>query len=98
MKLLRVLMVVLSLCALAWGCGEKNASPVAPEVIQAAGLNLSWDDEFLRIHGSGYSISVHYIEAFVRSGSTDQAWGKSVVPHRTALVDKAGDGLPSEEL
>jgi hypothetical protein len=35
---------------------------------------------------------VHYIEAFVRSGSTNQDWDKSTIPHRTTLIDKAEDG------
>ena len=57
-------------------------------------LRLDWDGEYLVISGSQLNlpIKVHYIEAFVRSGSSNQDWSKSVIPHRTTLIAKAEDG------
>lgn len=57
-------------------------------------LRIDWDGEFLVISGSRLDppIKVHYIEAFVRSGSSNQDWSESVIPHRTTLVAKAEDG------
>jgi len=62
-------------------------------------LRVSWRDNTLTIAGSqipGGPIEVNYIEAFVRSGSTDRDWGKSVIPHRTKCISAAphADNLP----
>ena len=57
-------------------------------------LHLDWDGEFLVISGSRLDspIKVHYLEAFVRSGSSNQEWSESVISHRTTLIAKAEDG------
>lgn len=57
-------------------------------------LRLDWDGEFLVISGSRLDlpIKVHYLEAFVRSGSSNQDWSESVISHRTTLIAKAEDG------
>ena len=57
-------------------------------------LQLDWKDEYLLITGTHLTapIKVHYIEAFVRSGSSNQHWNESVLPHQTRLVSKAKDG------
>ncbi len=57
-------------------------------------LRLEWDDEYLTILSSRLDseVKVHYLEAFVRSGSNNQDWSKSVIPHRTKLISKAEDG------
>ena len=57
-------------------------------------LHLDWDGEFLVISGSRLDspIKVHYLEAFVRSGSSNQDWSESVISHRTTLIAKAEDG------
>lgn len=57
-------------------------------------LRLEWDDEYLSIIDPRLNnpIKVHYIEAFVRSGSNNQDWSKSVIPHLTKLISKAEDG------
>lgn len=54
-------------------------------------LCLDYHNEFLYICGE-YSTKVHYIEAFVRSGSSNQDWEISVIKDSTTLVDKAEDG------
>ena len=59
------------------------------------GLRLDWEGEFLLISGSRLDapIKVHYIEAFVGPGSTNQNWvEKSVISHRTTLIARAEDG------
>ncbi len=57
-------------------------------------LYLDWEDEFLVISGFRLAapIKIHYLEAFVRSGSTNQDWNESVTPHRTTLIARAEDG------
>ncbi|MCH7973233.1 MAG: hypothetical protein IH949_05000 [Bacteroidetes bacterium] len=57
-------------------------------------IRLEWEKEYLAIYNSRLDspIKVHYLEAFVRSGSTNQDWVKSVIPHRTKLISKAKDG------
>ena len=56
-------------------------------------IRLEWDEEYLSIYNSKLNspINIHYIEAFVRSGSTNQDWVKSVIPHRTKLISKGKD-------
>jgi hypothetical protein len=59
-----------------------------------AKLRLEWEDEYLSIYDSRLDspIKVHYIEAFVRSGSNDQDWANSVIPHRTTMISRSDDG------
>ena len=57
-------------------------------------LSLSWSNEMLSIRGShllGGEISVHYMEAFCRPGSTRRDWKETVIPHRTRLVEASAD-------
>jgi len=57
-------------------------------------LSLSWSNEMLSIRGShlcGGAISVHYLEAFCRPGSTRRDWKETVIPHRTRLVEASAD-------
>ncbi len=57
-------------------------------------LALSWSNEMLSIRGSqlcGGEISVHYLEAFCRPGSTRRDWKETVIPHRTRLVEASAD-------
>src|SRR5271170_1150131 len=58
-------------------------------------LSLSWEKEMLTIHGKhlpGGALSVWYIEAFCRPGSTRRDWDKTVVPHRTERLEASPDG------
>ena len=51
-------------------------------------LRITWSNEMLTIRGSqlyGGEISVHYLEAFCRPGSTRRDWKETVIPHRTRL-------------
>ncbi len=57
-------------------------------------LSLSWSNEMLSIRGPqlcGGEISVHYLEAFCRPGSTRRDWKETVIPHRTRLVEASAD-------
>ncbi len=58
-------------------------------------LSLSWSEEMLLIRGAqlrGAEISIHYLEAFCRPGSTRRDWNETVIPHRTHLVEASADG------
>lgn len=61
----------------------------------AAGLRLEWSENILTIRGDGLSggdVKVWYLEAFCRPGSTDRQWRRTVIPHRTELVEADADG------
>ena len=58
-------------------------------------LRLAWTNNLLTISGPslpGGKIDVWYLEAFCRSGSTHQEWGKTVLPHKTELLSREADG------
>jgi len=70
---------------------------ILPVTLQAADepLRLAWKDYFLTISGSqvpGGSISIHYLEAYCRPGSTARPWQETVVPRETKLLEAAADG------
>ena len=84
---LRCCWVVALLCApglpSAWA-GEKSAP-----------LTLIWADNFLVIHGAHLperQVTVQYLEAYCRAGSTDRDWGRTVIKHKTELVSRSADG------
>jgi hypothetical protein len=57
--------------------------------VSAADLAISWTNNMLRVSGPsipGDYIEIWYLEAFCRSGSTHQDWGKTTIPHKTELV------------
>jgi hypothetical protein len=54
-------------------------------------ITLDWEKNFLYVRAAdlpGGAIVINYLEAFCRSGSTDRDWAKTVIPHRTTLVDR----------
>jgi hypothetical protein len=70
------------------------ASPAA-EPARAQGLSLAWADNLLTVRGPdlpGDELNVWYLEAFCRAGSTDRDWSKTVIPHRTVLVEAGAGG------
>ncbi|MFO0892736.1 MAG: hypothetical protein U0790_26795 [Isosphaeraceae bacterium] len=66
-----------------------------PSVGLGQSLKLDWKDEILTIRGPrlpGGEVSVWYLEAFCRPGSTGRDWKETVIPHRTQLIERAADG------
>src|SRR5690348_15512484 len=64
-------------------------------------LTISWKDNYLSILGDhlpGGMLSVHYLEAYCRPGSTDRDWGETVIKHRTELVSSDAEGRRFELL
>ncbi len=62
---------------------------------QGRALSLSWRNEMLTIRGAdlpGGELSVWYLEAFCRPGSTDRDWKDTVIPHKTRLMEATADG------
>ena len=58
-------------------------------------LRLDWADNILTIRGAaipGDEVQVWYLEAFCRGGSSDRDWRRTVIPHRTHLVQRDRDG------
>lgn len=86
----RLRLFIASLCLLlpAWGFsfGEEKS---------AGGLTLQWEKNFLTIRGDhlpGKEMSVMYLEAYCRPGSTDRDWKETVIGHKTELVSASEDG------
>jgi hypothetical protein len=74
--------VLASLCAM---------SEPAPE----GKLTLRWENNFLYIRGAkipGGEITINYLEAYCRPGSTDREWGKTVIGHSTEKTSANPDG------
>ncbi len=66
-----------------------------PSVKGATGLAVSWTNNLLTVTGSnlpGGSLSIWYLEAFCRSGSTKRDWRQTVLPHKTSLLSSTRDG------
>lgn len=59
------------------------------EVCALAQLQISWTNNLLTIAGPtlpGGKLEVWYLEAFCRSGAHDRDWGKTTLPHKSALL------------
>lgn len=58
------------------------------------GLTIAWAKNMLTIRGAALpgEISIHYLEAYCRPGSTDRDWGETVIGHTTTLVSSSPDG------
>lgn len=59
------------------------------------GLRLSWSDRMLTVRGEdvpGGWVSIWYLEAYCRPGSTDRDWSETVIPHTSRLIETAADG------
>jgi hypothetical protein len=53
-------------------------------------LTLSWTNKILTVSGAalpGGKLEILYLEAFCHKGSTERDWHKTVLPHKTTLVD-----------
>ena len=61
----------------------------ASVLFSADGLTISWDKNYLVVAGQGLpggDVRIHYLEAYLRSGSTNRDWLKTMIPHRTRKV------------
>jgi hypothetical protein len=56
-------------------------------------LSLSWEKNYLTIRGEipGESVTIMYLEAYCRPGSTDRDWSETVIPHKSELTSTGGD-------
>lgn len=71
------------------GVSSLLASPAA------ADLKIAWEKNYLTITGAdlpGEQMRIHYLEAYCRPGSTDRAWGQTVIGHTTQLISASEDG------
>lgn len=61
---------------------------------QDKALSISWEKNYLTIRGDfpGEEVSILYLEAYCRAGSTDRDWGETVIPHKAELVSMTEDG------
>lgn len=57
-------------------------------------LGIRWEKNYLTISGSfpGEEVSILYLEAYCRPGSTDRDWGETVIKHTAELVSRSADG------
>jgi hypothetical protein len=62
-------------------------------------LRIGWADNILSIEGPadaaplpGGKLTVNYLEAYCRPGSTNRDWGETVIKHTTRLVSADDDG------
>lgn len=57
-------------------------------------LSLDWEKNYLTIRGDipGETITIMYLEAYCRAGSTDRDWSETVIPHKTELTHRSDDG------
>lgn len=76
-------------------------SPLLLALLSAAtapndlGLRLSWKDSILTIRGErlpGGEVTILYMEAYCRPGSTDRDWHETTIGHSTKLLSTADDG------
>lgn len=80
------LAVAIVCCGVFGGC--QNETRTGPP------LTVAWADDVLTIRAPegahsipGGELRVWYLEAYCRDGSTGRAWGKTVIGHRTDLID-----------
>jgi hypothetical protein len=80
---LALLFLVLSLA----GTGKPGPKGHSP-------ITLAWKDNILTIHHPGIpggKIETWYLEAYCRPESTNRPWGKTVIGHKTKLIDISED-------
>lgn len=79
-------------CAAAWVSAV--ISVAAAEGPNPAGLSIEWKNNLLTIRGpqlAGKEITINYLEAYCRPGSTDREWGQTVIGHKTELISASPD-------
>ena len=72
-----------------------SASAIAAAESGERSLSLRWENEILTIKGNhlpGGELTIQYLEAFCRPGSTERDWNETVIPHKTRLIESSSDG------
>jgi hypothetical protein len=62
---------------------------------QDSDFRLTWEKNILTVSGTelpGESVTIWYLEAYCRSGSTDREWSKTTIGHSTELIAAGDDG------
>ena len=75
--------------------GTLVASTIVSGAAADERFKLDWNDEILTIRGAqvpGETIEVWYIEAFCQAGSSNRDWRRTVIPHRTKLLERDDNG------
>ena len=71
------------------------AAAVAVQAQDAKPLTISWDRNFLSVHGDfpGEELRTNYLEAYCRAGSTNQDWRtQTVIRHTAEKLEASPDG------
>ena len=57
------------------------------------GLTIDWADNILTIHGDfpGKELKTWYLEAYCRPNSHEAEWNRTVIGHKTRLMEKSAD-------
>jgi len=58
-------------------------------VVSGDGMTIAWDKDYLTVAAEGLpggEVRIHYLEAYLRSGTTDRDWRISMIPHRTQKI------------
>ncbi|GIX03706.1 MAG: hypothetical protein KatS3mg113_0712 [Planctomycetaceae bacterium] len=83
------LIVLVSVCLSQW----PTLYAYAADDERQEPLKISWHNNLLTIRGHfpGEVITVNYLEAYCRPGSTDRDWQETVIGHHTELVASGAD-------
>ncbi len=77
-ELIRCALVASVMCCAAFMVSSADAQPI----------KIKWKNRHLTISGDALPapITVYYLEAYCRPGSTDRAWKETVIPHQSKLI------------
>jgi hypothetical protein len=68
-----------------------SASVASPAAVDAQGLTIDWQDNWLTIHGAQLpsgQLTINYLEAYCRDNSHTTDWSQhTVIGHRTELIE-----------
>ena len=79
-------------CIVAFALAEPAIGPLQAD---ESPFRLAWEKNLLTIRGEGLpgdTMTVWYLEAYCRPGSTDRVWNETVIGHSTELISVSDDG------
>lgn len=87
---IRTLPVPLAFCLLTFAAASRAEEAVPKD----SGLTIKWAENILIVDGPKMPgpLRVLYLEAYCRPGSTDREWAKTVIGHKTTLLEASPDG------